>query len=50
MGKSPFPHEAGEIDEEIILFLINIKRGRLRHWKEEVKTKKPEQLAPPISF
>jgi predicted nucleic acid-binding Zn ribbon protein len=31
-------------------FLINNKRTRMRHWKEEVKTGKPEQLAPPTSF
>jgi hypothetical protein len=33
-------------DREITLFLINIKRVRLRHWNKKVKTKKPEQLAP----
>jgi hypothetical protein len=28
------------------LFLINIKSSRLRHQNQEVKTEKPEQLAP----
>jgi hypothetical protein len=31
---------------EIILFLINLKGVRHRYWNEEVKTKRPEQLAP----
>jgi hypothetical protein len=33
------------LDRKITLS-INIERARLRHWNEEVKTKKPEQLAP----
>jgi hypothetical protein len=39
--------EAVQIDEEIgnYIVLINTERTRLRHRKEEVKTKQPEQLA-----
>jgi hypothetical protein len=32
------------------IILINIKKARLRHWNEEVKLGKPDQLALPISF
>jgi hypothetical protein len=28
------------------IIFINIKRAKLRHWNEEVKTEKLEQLAP----
>jgi hypothetical protein len=30
--------------------LINIQRARHRHWNEEVKTEKPEWLAPSHLF
>jgi hypothetical protein len=31
--------------QENYIISVSIKRARLRHWNEEQKTKKPEQIA-----
>jgi hypothetical protein len=47
---SPIMSSWGRIDRlgdrEVILFLINITRARLRQWNQETKTENPERLAP----